>query len=511
MAKKFYTPRELMELAIEESHNSIPEHTDKTDPLVGAIIATADGKILTTADGKNLATAHRGELREGEHCEFTLIERKLASMNLKGCVLYVTLEPCTDESRNQGKDPSKVKKRGCSTHIRKARLSKVYIGVEDPNPKIAKKGIAKIREYRIDVEMFPSDLQERIRKDNEKFIKEKEAEALQAKLEKDKPQLSILEQTVAGSGITSFSDKAINQFIKESEAEFNYPSSDFNKWAQGFGFIEKDAKGDGYLPTGLGIMLFGKTPENAFPQTIFKVEINYGKGEPEIKDFKGPLVAQLPEILDYVKDKGLKMTMDKSSGKREEIANFPFVVLLEAIANAVIHRDYSIEGATNYLYIDPDKIIIRSPGAPVYPITLADLNSFDAPSLSRNPKIMYIFNQMNLAEQRGIGLRNMKHLPEEGFPLPSFTIKSGMLEITFGRTKDYLAEKAGLKDLKALTDAFKEVFLFIQQRGEVSRSEIVSEFGFNEKTAQRRLAKLIELNLVEMTGDRKGARYKAID
>lgn len=511
MAKKIYSPRELMELAIQESHKSIPEHTDKTDPLVGAIIATADGEILTTADRKNLATAHRGELREGEHCEYTLIERKLANKNLKGCVLYVTLEPCTDESRNQGKDLTKVRKRGCSTHIGKARLSKVYIGVEDPNPKIAGEGVKAIRNKGIEVEMFPSELQEIIWNDNAKFRKEKELEALHAKLEEPKPQLDILEQTVAGSSISSFSDKAINQFIKESKAEFSYPSPDFNEWAHRFGFIEKDAKDDGYIPTGLGIMLFGKTPENAFPQTIFKVEINYGTGKPEIKDFKGPLVTQLPEILDYVKDKGLKMTMDKSSGKREEIANFPFVVLLEAIANAVIHRDYSIEGATNYLYIDPDKIIIRSPGAPVYPITLADLNTFDAPSLSRNPKIMYLFNQMHLAEQRGIGLRNMKHLPEEGFPLPSFTLKAGMLEITFGRTKDYIAEKAGLKDLNALTDTIKDVFLFIQQRGEVSRSEIVSEFGFNEKTAQRRLAKLIELNLVEMTGDRKGARYKAID
>ena len=102
-------------------------------------------------------------------------------------------------------------------------------------------------------------------------------------------------------------------------------------------------------------------------------------------------------------------------------------------------------------------------------------------------------------------------MPEEGFPLPSFTLKAGMLEITFGRTKNYLAEKAGLKDLNALTDDNKEVFLFIQHRGEVSRSEIVSEFGFNEKTAQRRLSRLIELNLIEMKGDRKGARYKAID
>ncbi len=504
MAKKKYTPRELMEMAIEESHNSIPEHTDKTDPLVGAIIATAGGEILSTADGKNLATAHRGELREGEHCEFTLIERKLANINLKGAVLYVTLEPCTDESRNQGNDPNKVRKRGCSTHIRKARLSKVYIGVEDPNPKIAKKGIEKIREYGIDVEMFSADLQERIRKDNEKFIKEKEEDALQAYLEKDKPQLNILEQTVPVSIISNFSDKAINQFIKESNAEFSYPSPDFNEWAHGFGFIEKDTRGDGYLPTGIGIMLFGKTPENAFPQTVFKVEINYGTGKPEIKDFKGPLVAQLPSILDYVKDKGLKMTIDKSSGKREEVASFPFEILLEGIANAVIHRDYSIEGATNYLYIDPDKIIIRSPGAPIYPITLVDLNTLDAPSLSRNPKIMYIFNQMHLAEQRGIGLRNMKHLPKEGFPLPTFTLKAGMLEITFGRTKNYIAGKAGLNNLD---ENDKAAVLFIQSKGSISKSDFAEHFGLNSKTAQRQLIKLKNLGLLKVIGTGKYTKY----
>jgi len=99
---KKYSPEELMQLAIQEGRRSIPEHTDKTDPLVGAIIATAAGEIL--------AQAHRGELRVGDHCEFTLIERKLVNHNLKDCVLYVTLEPCTDESRSKGK-------KGCSSHI----------------------------------------------------------------------------------------------------------------------------------------------------------------------------------------------------------------------------------------------------------------------------------------------------------------------------------------------------------------------------------------------------------
>lgn len=93
MAKKKHSPEELMKLTIEESFKSIPENilTKQTRWLAEQLVTTKDGEIL--------ASAHRGELRVGEHCEFTFIERKLKDMNLKDCVLYVTLEPCVDEAR----------------------------------------------------------------------------------------------------------------------------------------------------------------------------------------------------------------------------------------------------------------------------------------------------------------------------------------------------------------------------------------------------------------------------
>jgi len=357
MAKKKYTPEQLMKLPIDESHKSIPEHTDKTDPKVGAIITTKDGTVL--------AKAHRGELREGEHSEYTLIERKLINRNLTDCILYVTLEPCTDKSRNQKNAADQIIKKGCCTHIVKARFGKVYIGVEDPNPKIATKGKKNLEDKGIEVKMFPSHLQELIWRDNAKFKEEKEKEALEVKREVAKPELTILQQPAPEATIKSLSFAAINKFIEESQASFAYPSDEFNQWAAEFGLIEEDEKNHELKPTGLGIVLFGKNPENQFQQIVFKVEINYGTGKPEVRDFNGPLVIQLPAVIDFIKDKGLKFTMDKSSGKRKEVADFPFEVLLEAVANAVIHRDYTIAGATNYLYIDPDKIIVRSPGAPV--------------------------------------------------------------------------------------------------------------------------------------------------
>ncbi len=476
-------------MAIEESQKSVPEHTNKTDPLVGAIVATVDGKIL--------AKAHRGELRIGEHCEFTLLERKLRDSNLRGCVLYVTLEPCTDDSR-------KTPKRGCSTHIVKARFNKVYIGIEDPNPKIATQGIKYLESAGITVQMFPDHLEQIIRQNNTRFIEEKNIEALQARQAIVEPEKDILEKETIGKDTSSFSSETIQKFIQISEAPLSYPSNQFNEWAEEFQFIKRTV--DGVVPTGLGLMLFGLRPENQFPQTIFKVEINYGKEKAEIRDFKGPLVRQLPEILDFVKDKALKITINRDNGVRTEQEDFPFVILREAIANAIIHRDYSIEGATNYLYIDSDTIILRSPGEPMKPLTLDDLRNFDTPSLSRNPKIMYIFNQMKLAEQRGMGLRNMRSLPQQGFPLPIFDNKAGSLQITFGRTKKFIATNAGLN--KESNEDDNDLLLFMQTQSEISVADYANYSGINTKTVQRRLAKLVDLGLVETIGGRRWTKYK---
>ena len=491
MAKKKYTAEELMKLTIEESFKSIPVHTDKADPLVGAIITTKDGEIL--------ATAHRGELRVGEHCEYTLIERKLKDINLKDCVLYVTLEPCVDEARTPPK-------RGCSTHISKARISTVYVGMRDPNPNIENEGVNFLTRKGIKVVDFPAHLEFEIRKSNAQFIKEKEAEQMQLKKEKLQKPKTYLQKPVSNSTINQFDKDAVKQFLQYSTASFSYPSKEFNQWALGFELADKDSKGIIH-PTRLGLILFGKKVEDIYPHTLFKVEINYGKGEQEIKDFGGPIVSQMQSILDYVKDKALKLTIDRSKGKRIEKEDFPIEILREAISNAIIHRDYENEKSTNFLSISPDKIVVRSPGNPESPLTLDDLKTFDTPSVSRNPKIMFVFNKMGLAEQRGIGLRNMKQLPDKGFPLPTFNLKTGMLEVTFGRTKDFFAESKGI-DSSKLSQEDKDGLLFIQKNEPVAVKDYAKHFGLTDKTAQRRIAKLNEKGLLVREGDNRWIKYR---
>lgn len=199
---------------MRKGEQSIPEHDDKEDPFVGAIVVTKDGDIL--------AKAHRGELRVGEHCEFTLLERKLRERDLCDCVLYVTLEPCTDGARGPGK-------RGCATHIASARIGTVYVGIDDPDPRIAREGIRSLISNHIVVHPFDADLQERIRKRNAEFIKEKEEEAKAIRLEEGKKEdKTLLEEAKAGASIAGLSEDTLQRFITLSQLPYVYPSAGFN-------------------------------------------------------------------------------------------------------------------------------------------------------------------------------------------------------------------------------------------------------------------------------------------
>ena len=115
------SPRRMMEKAIDVMRQSVPEHRPdgSPSPAVGAVLVRPDGSIETAA---------RGELRDGNHAEFILLERKCPGERLDGCILFTTLEPCLDRNHP---------KRGCARHIVSARIREVYVGIEDDNPSVA--------------------------------------------------------------------------------------------------------------------------------------------------------------------------------------------------------------------------------------------------------------------------------------------------------------------------------------------------------------------------------------
>lgn len=190
--------RELMEMAIDVMRQSVHESRSdgKNGPLVGAVLYKPDGTI---------ETACRGELRDGDHAEYTLLERKNRHCKLDGSRLFATLEPCAPGARN-------APKLSCAERIVLSRIKEVWVGIEDPDPTVDRKGIKYLQENGVNVQMFDRDLQDIIQSENKKFTEQALERADEAEKKVKEITLSPLEGLFPRAEMRDFSDEALLQY-----------------------------------------------------------------------------------------------------------------------------------------------------------------------------------------------------------------------------------------------------------------------------------------------------------
>src|SRR5204863_8513123 len=139
-------------MAIEEARKSIPESDGRVHPKVGVVVVR---------DGRVLCKAHRGEFPEG-HAEFIALEKKLKDAAVSGATVYTTLEPCT--TRNHPKVPY-------ASRLVERKISRVVIGMLDPDSRITGRGQRRLRDARIIVGTFPPELADEVEELNREFTR----------------------------------------------------------------------------------------------------------------------------------------------------------------------------------------------------------------------------------------------------------------------------------------------------------------------------------------------------
>lgn len=147
-------------LAIEEARKSVPENDGRSHPMVGAVIVK---------NGSVLASAHRGEAK-GNHAEYIALEKRLTDTAVAGATVYTTLEPCT--TRNHPKIP-------CVERLIERKVSRVVMGMLDPDPRITGKGQRKLRSANIITDFFPHDLMAEVEELNREFTRQFEQTGVQ--------------------------------------------------------------------------------------------------------------------------------------------------------------------------------------------------------------------------------------------------------------------------------------------------------------------------------------------
>ena len=99
------------------------------NPMVGAVVVK-NGEVIGKGYHKFFG---------GPHAEVYALEE--AGEDAHGATIYVTLEPCS----HYGKTPP------CAKKIKDMGIKKCFIGSSDPNPKVAGKGVAMLKEAGIEV------------------------------------------------------------------------------------------------------------------------------------------------------------------------------------------------------------------------------------------------------------------------------------------------------------------------------------------------------------------------
>lgn len=495
MDDKRKPPREYMEMAIKVMKESIHENrTDKSSPLVGAVLVFPDGTI---------DTAHRGELREGDHAEYTVLDKKNRTKSISGAWLFATLEPCAPGARN-------APKISCSERIVNARVAEVWFGIEDPDPKVDHEGIKFMIDKGVKVHQFDKDLHKEIEIFNQDFLKganKRKQESIALKQNKSGDLNAKAEKT----NFDDLSEVALQLFIDKSKSTLKLNSPKFNAELLQMELIEYDEKTKSNIPTGNAILLFGKQPRLKFPQAAVKAKVDYGNGETDVQSFDDALVL-IPEKVEAWLKKVIPESFDRSKFARSKTSSFPIEVIDEAINNAIVHRDYGIDGAKVQIEITPQKVVVKSPGKPVPPIKLEDLQNFTATSFSRNKTLAYVFNLMEYMEEVGVGMDTYRDMRAKyNLPLPIITYEDPNLIVTFPRNAEAVRDISNSDAISQLKDEEIAGYDFVKAQGEVSRKEYEDHFKFERKKASNHLKKLKYLGLIQDNGENpKSNKYRYV-
>jgi len=271
----------------------------------------------------------------------------------------------------------------------------------------------------------------------------------------------------------------------------------------------KEAKGR-LTPTGFGFLLFGKKPRGILHQAGLLATIHYPDGKDELLDFDGPLIL-IPDLVEKWLGDKLPNVIDRSRMQRKMQPALPFEMVREAVINALIHRDYDIKGAKCQLVVTEDAITIKSPGTPPPPITMGQLQSFNAPMMSRNPLLHYVFAHMGLAEERGLGVKTLKADAEkEGLPLPRYAWAAPYLSLTLYRSTAGAERTLDAGILASLSKAERAGWQWLSTRDSITAGEYAAAMRIPRRTAQHHLNRFKNLRLVRPEGSGRSTKYQVL-
>lgn len=282
------------------------------------------------------------------------------------------------------------------------------------------------------------------------------------------------------------------------------------------GVLGRDSAGE-VKPTLAGIMALSRHPQRYFPRANVTFAVFPGSSKEclaqdgarflDSRTIIGSIPVMVAETLLSLR-RNMKMASYIDGAARRDVAEFPEVAVREAVANALMHRDYSPEGLGSQVQVNMylDRIEIISPGGLYGTVTVNTLGQYGVSS-TRNQHLSRILESVPypqeysehgyVVENKGTGFAQMQLALRNHGLTPAEPHDSLSLFVIVMRKKGI--EQQELPPLSVeqesivhgVENVIYSVEELVREKGSVSTSEAARALSVSPATAYRRIKALV--------------------
>jgi ATP-dependent DNA helicase RecG len=285
-------------------------------------------------------------------------------------------------------------------------------------------------------------------------------------------------------------DETVLTHFFETLGQSGYTEEALIKWK-----ILQRNNGDCF-PTVAGLVMFGK--EHLLEYDFAGIRLTRYQGITlsnisESKEFRVPIVEKIDVICSDIERFLRKESYLKGARRLEQTVIPPFAVR-EVVVNAVVHRDYSIQGASVKINVFDDRLEVISPGILFGHMDLADIGT--GISECRNRSIVRVFRRLNLMEELGTGIARIYELfREKGLKKPEFMEQGQYFKAILSQEKESNNHQDLLLDL-------------LRRNDNQSASELAKQMNLHHNTVLKHLNQLIAEDKIKKSGSGRKTSYR---
>ena len=265
-----------------------------------------------------------------------------------------------------------------------------------------------------------------------------------------------------------------------------------------------------------GVVLFCKNSIKQLVQSNIKLARFAGTDKSEFldqKSYQGNALELYDKALDFLYfSLPVAAKIEEGNPNRVETPLIPYKVLREAIANAIVHRDYSNPGGSISVAIYDNRVTISNTGSLPKGIKLSQLSK-EHDSVLRNPHIANVFYICGKIEKWGRGTVDMiQECKKAGNPDPKFDETENGFSVTFPyKTPIRQSAYFQIRDEPRFTARQKEIIAILQQAPH-TRQELMTSMSTSvtDRTIQLELSKLKKMNSIKSEGKGKATVWHIV-